>query len=230
MVMKTPENIESVLTEIAVLRQLNNPNVIGVHEVYESKKYIHLVLPYLEGGELFERIKSKGLYKENMGVPVMRNLLKALEYLNQMNVVHRDLKPENLILKLKDNDSELLIADFGLAAILENSEQLLARRCGSPGFIAPELLDDKGYNCMADVFSAGSIMYMMLSGRLAFRGVGVDDILRKNKDCVVEYPEQQWSKISSKAQELCSLLMKKDPAERITPTEALLHPWFDEKE
>jgi serine/threonine protein kinase len=106
-----------------------------------------------------------------------------------MNVVHRDLKPENLILKLKDNDSELLIADFGLAAILENSEQLLARRCGSPGFIAPELLDDKGYNCMADVFSAGSIMYMMLSGRLAFRGVGVDDILRKNKDCVVEYPE-----------------------------------------
>lgn len=199
MVMKTPENIESVLTEIAVLRQLENPGVIGVHEVYESKKYIHLVLPYLAGGELFERIKSKGLYKEKMGVPVMRNLLKALEYLNQMNVVHRDLKPENLILKLKDNDSELLIADFGLAAILENSEQLLTRRCGSPGFIAPELLDDQGYNCMADVFSAGSIMYMMLSGRLAFRGVGVDDILRKNKDCVVEYPEQQWSKISSEA-------------------------------
>lgn len=199
MIMKTPENIESVLTEIAVLRQLDNPNVIGVHEVYESKKYIHLVLPYLEGGELFERIKSKGLYKEKMGVPVMRNLLKALEYLNQMNVVHRDLKPENLILSFKDNDSDLLIADFGLAAILENSEQLLTRRCGSPGFIAPELLDDQGYNCMADVFSAGSIMYMMLSGRLAFRGVGVDDILRKNKDCLVEYPEQQWSKISSEA-------------------------------
>ena len=199
MIMKTPENIESVLTEIAVLRQLDNPNVIGVHECYESKKYIHLVLPYLEGGELFERIKSKGLYKEKMGVPVMRNLLKALEYLNQMNVVHRDLKPENLILSFKDNDSDLLIADFGLAAILENSEQLLTRRCGSPGFIAPELLDDQGYNCMADVFSAGSIMYMMLSGRLAFRGVGVDDILRKNKDCLVEYPEQQWSKISSEA-------------------------------
>jgi len=82
-----------------------------------------------------------------------------------------------LILQSKDNDYDLLIADFGLAAFIKEGEDKLSRRCGSPGFIAPELLEDLGYNCMADVFSAGSIMYMMLSGRLTFKGVGVNEIL-----------------------------------------------------
>ena len=104
--------------EIDVLRKLKHPNVIELFEVIESKKYIHLLLPYLEGGELFERIKAKGLYRESDAIKVMRNFLSALAYLAENKVVHRDLKPENLILATKGDDSNLKIADFGLASIL----------------------------------------------------------------------------------------------------------------
>lgn len=130
--------------------------------MYESDKYIHLVFEYLEGGELFERIKSRGLYQEKDAINVMRNLLSALDYLHQNNIVHRDLKPENLILAEKDNDYNLKIADFGLASFINKEKgELLFLRCGSPGYVAPELLEDKGYYQKADIFSAGVILYVM---------------------------------------------------------------------
>jgi len=195
-------------------------------EVYESKKYIHLLLPYLDGGELFERIKSKGLYKESDAVPVMNNLFQALHYLAEKRVVHRDLKPENLILRSKLNDHDLLIADFGLASFLEDDETLLKERCGSPGYVAPELLADDGYNCAADVFSAGVIMYVLLTGRLVFRGNNLNQILLKNKNCEFDYPEKYWNDISFEAKDLVSRLLTKDPADRWTAKQALTHSWF----
>ena len=97
-------------------------------------------MPYLEGGELFDKIKSKGQYRESTARPVMRNFISALEYLHARNIVHRDLKPENLLLASKQNNWDLKIADFGLATVLEDSSKKLYLRCGSPGYVAPELL------------------------------------------------------------------------------------------
>lgn len=139
---------------------IDHNHTIKLYEVYESEKYIHLVFEYLDGGELFERIKSKGNYQEKDAINVMRNLLEALDYLHSKGIVHRDLKPENLILASKDNDYNLKIADFGLASFIKKGE-LLKLRCGSPGYVAPELLEDKGYNSKADIFSAGVILYVM---------------------------------------------------------------------
>ncbi len=98
------------------MRKLKHPFIITLYEVYESEKYIHLVLSYLDGGELFERIKSRKVYQEKIAIDVMRNMLEALRYMHENNVVHRDLKPENLILASKTNDYDLRIADFGLAS------------------------------------------------------------------------------------------------------------------
>ena len=130
-----------------MLRTIAHDNVLQLYETYETTKYIHLLLPYLEGGELFEKIKSKGLYRESDARPVMRNFLSALEYLHRHRVVHRDLKPENLLLASKDNNWDLKIADFGLATVIEDPTKKLYLRCGSPGYVAPELLQEKGYNC-----------------------------------------------------------------------------------
>jgi serine/threonine protein kinase len=127
------------LSEIDILRAVDHDHVIKMAEVYESEKYIHLVLEYLEGGELFERIKSKGLYSEKDASAVMKNLLLALDYLHQKGIVHRDLKPENLILSTKENDYDLKIADFGLASFV-NKGELLYLRCGSPGYVGRLLL------------------------------------------------------------------------------------------
>ena len=131
----------------------------------------------------------------------MKNMLEALSYMHENNVVHRDLKPENLILAHKDNDQDLRIADFGLASIIQDGE-LLKLRCGSPGYVAPELLDDIGYGKKADIFSAGVILYVLLTGRPVFRGFNINEILLKNKKCEVEYPSKYWDKISEKAKDL----------------------------
>ena len=144
---------------------MNHKNVIKLHDVYESTKYIHLVLPYLVGGELFVRINQKGLYRESDAQPIMKNFLEALVYLADNLIVHRDLKPENLIFASKNDNTSIIIADFGLATQLHSQEHKLTLRCGSPGYVAPEVLRDEGYNCSSDVFSAGVIFYHMLTGR-----------------------------------------------------------------
>ena len=165
-----------------MLRSLNHPNVIQLYETYETSKYIHLVLPYMSGGELFDRIKIKGLYSESDARPVMRNFISALEYLHAKNIVHRDLKPENLLLASKQNCTDLMIADFGLATVIDTEKLYL--RCGSPGYVAPELLQEKGYDCMADMFSCGVIFYIILTGRPLFKGNTPNEILEKNSKCM----------------------------------------------
>jgi serine/threonine protein kinase len=110
----------------------------------------------------------------------MKNMLQALDYMHEHNVIHRDLKPENLILASKDNDYDLRIADFGLASFIKDGD-LLTMRCGSPGYVAPEILQDIGYTQSSDIFSAGVILYVMLTGRPVWRGINLNEILLKNK-------------------------------------------------
>ena len=127
----------------------------------------------------------------------------------------------------KNNDYDLRIADFGLASYVVGDE-LLKLRCGSPGYVAPEILEDAGYNCSSDIFSAGVILYVLLTGRPVFRGYNLNEILLKNKKCEIEFPPKYWSKISDKAQDLVSKMLTKDPKERITCELALSHPWFNQ--
>lgn len=129
----------------------------------------------------------------------------------------------------KDNDFDIRIADFGLASYVKDGE-LLKLRCGSPGYVAPEILEDAGYDQSSDIFSAGVILSILLTGRPVFRGYNLNEILLKNKKCEVEYPAKYWSKISDKAKDLVSKMLKKDPKDRITTEEALAHPWFNQDE
>lgn len=119
----------------------------------------------------------------------MYNLLKALVHLHQRKCVHRDLKPENLLLKEKENDTDVVIADFGLAAFL--NEEVLFKRCGTPGFVAPEILaykeGDPFYDEKCDVFSAGVIFYVLLTGKQPFQGGDYKAILKANKNCEVSF-------------------------------------------
>ena len=150
-----------------------------------------------------------------MAIQVMRNVLEAMKYLHKHGVVHRDLKPENLILASKENDYDVKIADFGLASFIKDGERLKLR-CGSPGYVGPELLEEAGYGKKVDIFSIGVILYVMLTGRPAFKGFNVNEILLKNKKCLVEFPHQYWDKISDKARDLVEKLLKKNPSDRLT--------------
>ena len=141
------------------MRKLEHENIIKLYEVYESDNHVYLVLELLHGGELFERIVKKGQYSEKDACILMRNLLSALAYMHGKGLMHRDLKPENLILKDNENDWDVKIADFGLATTI--SGDFLFKRCGTPGYVAPEILADEKYDEKVDVFSAGVILYIL---------------------------------------------------------------------
>jgi len=209
----------------------DHPYVIKFYQVYDADKMVHLVLELLEGGELFERIKHKRSYSEREAVEIMKNILEALKYFHALGIVHRDLKPENLILKSKEDDYDVKIADFGLASFVEEGKKL-SLPCGSPGYVAPEVLDDRGpgYDTQADVFSVGVILYVLLTGRPAFPGTNYRDIISKNKRGEVEYQQRYWSRISETGKDLVQKLLKKNPDERLSAENALKHPWFTGEE
>lgn len=142
------------------MRKMNHENIIKLHEVHENDTNIYLVLELLRGGELFERIVKKGIYTEKDAAVLMKKLLSALDYMHSKGIMHRDIKPENLILKDPDNNHDVKIADFGLATVVSQGEYLF-RRCGTPGYVAPEILADEKYDQKVDIFSAGVILYIL---------------------------------------------------------------------
>jgi len=170
-ILKHPNFIESAMFEIDALRVINHPNVIKIYEVFENELYVHLVIEYLDGGELFTQLKSKGIYSEKDASMAIQGILSAVAHFHALGIIHRDLKPENLIAKYfyeyfirykrtPDTKYDLRIVDFGLSTFCDPTI-LQTVKCGSPGYIAPEILKDEGYNNKADVFSVGIILATM---------------------------------------------------------------------
>ena len=238
-----PKNLISLEKEIQILRKIDHPNVIKLYEVYENDMYIHLILEYLKGGELFQLIQRKGVYSEKDAAIAIKCVLSALAYCHQRNIIHRDLKPENLILVYVSlpqlysdttSESSLKIADFGLATIADpNVPERL--RCGSPGYVAPEILTNHGYGTKADVFSAGIILFILynsvghnlrLCGISPFHGKSYHEVLMKNRDGIVLFDEKNWSAVSEEGKDIVSKMVNKNPKERIAAQDALEHKWF----
>lgn len=160
---------DSLLNEIEIMRDLDQENLMKLHEIHESQNSVYLILELLEGGELLDYIKSQqGRIKLHEYKHIIKSILKALRYMNSRLIMHRDLKPENMILKHKGGPIEenvLKIVDFGLATKSDIAEYLF-KRCGTPGFVAPEVVNASSeenihYSPKCDVFSAGVIFYLM---------------------------------------------------------------------
>lgn len=117
----------------------------------------------------------------------MLRLLSSIEYIHSKNILHRDIKPENIILRSRNNDYDICLADFGLADYYDPEGNYMFKRCGTPGYVAPELLQDKIYSNKIDIFSAGTIMFLMLSGYQTFRGANYDAVVIKNYNCDIDY-------------------------------------------
>mmetsp|Transcript_21321 Transcript_21321/g.33000 ORF Transcript_21321/g.33000 Transcript_21321/m.33000 type:complete len:208 (+) Transcript_21321:737-1360(+) len=206
------------------MRKVKHDSVCELIEVYESSQYVHLVLTLLEGGELMARIRSLSVYQEDTAIKVMKKFLGGLAFCHQQNVVHRDLKPENLLLTSKNNDWDLKIADFGLSSFYKGRG--LAIKCGTPGFIAPEILKEQCYGPKVDVFSAGVILYSLLSGRYPYKSRKQKELLQENENPNIEFADKHWGKISDKAKDLTKKMLEVDPEDRLSAEEALCHPWL----
>eukprot|EP01027_Heterolobosea_sp_BB2_P009656 GEZU01014225.1.p1 GENE.GEZU01014225.1~~GEZU01014225.1.p1 ORF type:complete len:246 (-),score=52.10 GEZU01014225.1:74-811(-) len=164
------ENMEQQLKrEIAIMKILKHQYVVDLKEVLQTSKHIYIVLELITGGELFDRIVSAKRFSEDQARRYFQQLITGIEYCHKQGIAHRDLKPENLLLDANDN---LKISDFGLSALSEGRDgrqKLLMTTCGTPNYVAPEVLLEKGYDgFQADVWSAGVILFVMLAGYLPF--------------------------------------------------------------
>jgi len=165
-----------------------------------------------------------GTYTEAKASKVVHQVLLALEYLHSVNVVHRDLKPENLLYSDRTPNASVKVADFGLSKIVD-SDQMLMTACGTPDYVAPEVLTLCGYNQAVDIWSLGVIMYTMLCGYHPFISDNMSELFSIIKRGRYAFPSEEWSDISDSAKDLIGKLLEMNPKKRLTATEALRHPW-----
>lgn len=213
-----------VSTEIGVLLKMNHPHVIRLKELYETDTQIYLVLELVTGGELFDRIVTRGYYSEKDAAKCVKDLLEALKYLHENDIVHRDLKPENLLYENNGDDARLKIADFGLSKIMEK-EVMMNTVCGTPGYCAPEILKGRRYDCSVDLWSVGVITYILLCGYEPFFDDNEAEMFKKIIKVDYEFDPQWWSEVSENAKDLIRKLLSRDPKQRLTAAQALAHPW-----
>lgn len=214
------EDIVRVQREIAILKRMRHKNIIQLYEIMESNRNIYLVMEYCEGKELFDYIVMKKRLSEAESLKFFHEIVDAIEYLHSQNIVHRDLKPENLLL---DSKLSIKVSDFGLSRTYDN-ENLLSTPCGTPSYAPPEMLKGEEYHgLLSDVWSAGVILYAMLSGYLPFSESNEELNCQKIINCVYEIPE--W--VSEPAVDLLNQILKQDPLDRFDIEQIKEHPWFN---
>uniref|UniRef100_A0A674MVC6 Calcium/calmodulin-dependent protein kinase 1Da n=1 Tax=Takifugu rubripes TaxID=31033 RepID=A0A674MVC6_TAKRU len=215
----------SIENEIAVLRRIKHENIVALEDIYESPDHLYLIMQLVSGGELFDRIVEKGFYTEKDASTLIRQVLDAVNYLHRMGIVHRDLKPENLLYFNSQDESKIMISDFGLSK-MEGTGNVMSTACGTPGYVAPEVLAQKPYSKAVDCWSIGVIAYILLCGYPPFYDENDSKLFEQILKADYEFDAPYWDDISDSAKDFIANLMEKDPAKRFTCEQALRHPWI----
>ncbi|XP_064807287.1 calcium/calmodulin-dependent protein kinase type 1D-like isoform X2 [Oncorhynchus masou masou] len=215
----------SIENEIAVLRKIKHENIVALEDIYESSNHLYLIMQLVSGGELFDRIVEKGFYTEMDASRLIKQVLDAVNYLHDMGIVHRDLKPENLLYYNPHDEAKIMISDFGLSK-MEGTGDVMATACGTPGYVAPEVLAQKPYSKAVDCWSIGVIAYILLCGYPPFYDENDSKLFEQILKADYEFDAPYWDDISDSAKEFISSLMEKDPQKRFTCDQALAHPWI----
>jgi len=215
-----PENLD---TETSLLRKVSHPHIVHLIDICDTKNTLFIVMELMEGGELYEEIVKRKSFSEKDASRIMEQLFSALNYLHKNNIVHRDLKLENLLLTRK-NDLEIKLADFGLSKVYNGQAMFTA--CGTPYYVAPEILTGDGYNSKIDTWAAGVLLYVLLSGRLPFSGETDVDLFKAIMDADLIWKKPQFDTVSDDAKDLIQKLITKDIDSRLTAEEALQHPFI----
>jgi serine/threonine protein kinase len=179
----------------------------------------------MSGGDLFDRIGKKKSYSEADARDLVAKMLKAVAFCHKRNIAHCDMKPKNLLLMSDDNDSFIKLADFGFAARVHYPKSL-TKQCGTPFFVAPEILTRRPYDQKSDMWSVGCIVFLLLSGNLPFMGRSQKELFRKIVAGKYEFKEDDWTDVSNDAKEMVKKLLVLNPDERMTAESALRHPWL----
>ncbi|XP_064191401.1 serine/threonine-protein kinase DCLK2-like isoform X4 [Anguilla rostrata] len=211
--------------EVAVLRRVKHPNIIMLIEEVDTPTELYLVMELVKGGDLFDAITSSTKYTERDASAMVFNLASALKYLHGMKIVHRDIKPENLLVcDGPDGTKSLKLGDFGLATVVEEP---LHTVCGTPTYVAPEIILESGYGLKVDIWAAGVITYILLCGFPPFRSENnqQEDLFDQILVGRLEFPSPYWDNITDSAKELIGQMLQVNVEARYTAEDVLSHPW-----
>ncbi|KAL7548110.1 hypothetical protein ACHAWF_011402 [Thalassiosira exigua] len=219
--------------EIALLREMRHDNVVELRDVYEDDEYVHLVTDLCEGGELFDAIVAKSsdeggeapCFEEARAAEIARQILTAIQYLHERDVVHRDVKPENVLFSTADPDAPVKLIDFGLSRKHAPRESPMKTVVGTPYYVAPEVLR-KRYDRSCDLWSVGVIAYILLCGYPPFNGADGDETHKAVLRGKYSFPREDWKHVGDEAIDFVEGLLRLNPKERMTAAEALEHPWI----
>uniref|UniRef100_A0A8D2L6B4 Serine/threonine kinase 33 n=1 Tax=Varanus komodoensis TaxID=61221 RepID=A0A8D2L6B4_VARKO len=219
--------------EVSILKRVNHEHIIHLEEVFETPKRMYLVMELCEDGELKEILQKKGQFTENETRHIIQSLASAIAYLHRKDIVHRDLKLENILVKSSDIDEEneiklnIKVTDFGLAVQkMGGSESMFQSTCGTPIYMAPEVISAHDYSQQCDVWSIGVIMYMLLCGEPPFIASSEEKLFEVIKKGDLHFKHSTWESIGETAKNVLQLLLKVDPAHRITANELLDSQWI----
>ncbi|KAK5112495.1 hypothetical protein LTR62_004252 [Meristemomyces frigidus] len=219
-------NDQMVYDELEMLQRLSHPHIVRFVDWFESRDKYYIVTQLATGGELFDRICEKGKFTEKDASQTIRQVLEAVNYLHNNHIVHRDLKPENLLYLTRAADSDLVLADFGIAKHLDTPDGVLKTMAGSFGYAAPEVMLKKGHSYPVDMWSMGVITYTLLCGYSPFRSESLADLIDETKHGRVVFHERYWKDVSQQAKDFILTLLKPEAADRATSAQALKDPWI----
>ncbi|XP_069017348.1 serine/threonine-protein kinase DCLK1-like isoform X2 [Embiotoca jacksoni] len=217
-----------IQSEVSILRRVKHPNIVLLIEEMDTHRDLYLVMELVKGGDLFDAITSSNKYTERDASSMLFNLASAIKYLHSLNIVHRDIKPENLLVfEHHDGSKSLKLGDFGLATIVNGP---LFTVCGTPTYVAPEIVAETGYGLKVDIWAAGVIAYILLCGFPPFRGSGEDPealfehILKGQLD----FPAPYWDNVSDTAKALITAMLQVEVDQRCAAVQVLDHPWVND--
>merc|ERR1719464_202390 len=220
---KLAENIDCIMEEVAILNRLDHPNIVKYFETYDDSKYIYLVMEYISGCQLFDKItqQTNQTFGEREAASYMEKLFQAINHCHAQGVIHRDIKPENIM--ITDSGSVRLI-DFGLSKANRGNANMTTV-AGTPYYMAPEVLMGN-YGAKADIWSLGVLMYTLVSGYLPFQGQTSAEVFRKIKEADFHFNHVEFDAISDECKDLIRKLLVVNPKKRLTGKQALEHNWF----
>lgn len=219
------DDCDALMMEIEILKNLEHDHVIRLYATFEKPKKFMIVTEIVLGGELFDRIVNKSQYSEKEARELVKIMLSTLAYIHEKGIVHRDLKPENLLLCSEENDHDIKFADFGFAKHVKDlKEKEIA--CGTPGYVAPEVLRSDPYGVEVDVWSMGVICYVLLAGYPPFYDEDQKRLFKKIKEGRYYFHEDYWGKTSPEAIDLIKNMLVVNQKKRWTAKQLLDHPWL----
>ncbi|CAD8180441.1 unnamed protein product [Paramecium octaurelia] len=222
---------EAIVNELTIMRKLNNHHLMRMHEIYETQNSLYVALELLEGGSLYDLIKDKVILTTKQMQQILVGVLQGLCHMHEKDIMHRDLKLENILFKQPKKMETVVVADFGLATHV-NEPAYLYCRCGTPGYVAPEVINIKDmkahYSSVCDIYSFGLVFYLLLTGKPAFPGKSYSTVVKQNREATIDFTIKYLQNAPQTAIDLLKRMLEKDPAKRITAKQCLEHPYLAE--